>query len=178
MVFRELSGINVIVLYSSMLFKDMDEEAGGLPITPRTATYIAGMVDLLGGIISMYVVKIFSRKALLVGGNFTISILHIIIGFGCLYGNLNLSLIGILVFVMVFVNTGGPVAWIYAAETVTDTGLGICLLFLWITLFLLSFISPILMEPDSFVGPHNLFFIFSTINMLATVYAYVFIKET
>ena len=129
------------------------------------------MVDLVGGIVSMYVVKIFSRKALLVWGNFIIAIAHVWVGVACLYGNLHLSLIGILVFVAVFVNTGGPVAWIYAAETVTDTGLGMCLLFLWITLFALSFICPILMSPTSIVGPTNLFFIFSGISLLGTVYS-------
>jgi len=35
MVFRELSGTNVMVLYSSMLFTDMDEESKGFSLTPR-----------------------------------------------------------------------------------------------------------------------------------------------
>ena len=58
-------------------------------------------------------------------------------------------LIMVVVFLFVYGTTSGPIAWLYAAETVIDTALGICLLTLWGTVFLLSLVCPILMAKDS-----------------------------
>jgi len=129
------------------------------------------MVDLFGALLSSYIVKVFKRKTLLVWGNFGIALCHVLIGFAVLYGNINMAFFMIISFELIFVNTSGPVAWIYANETVTDTGLGICLLFLWITLFTLSLISPALMAPESMIGPSNYFFILSGICLFATIYS-------
>ena len=132
---------------------------------------------MVGALISSYTVKKIGRKTLLIWGNLAIAAVHITIGLACSHGNINVAFIMIIIFILIFVNTSGPVAWIYAGETVTDTGLGVCLLFLWITLFILSFICPILMSSNS-IGPINLFYIFSGISILATAYSIIFIKET
>jgi len=80
-------------------------------------------------------------------------------------------------FVIIYEVTCGPIAWIYAIETVIDSGLGICYFFLWGTVLLVSIGSPILMEKDS-LGSSTVFFIFGGISLVATVYVYLFIKET
>ena len=179
MIFRELSAINVIVLYSSILLESMNSKStGSFPITPRQGTYILGMVDLFGGTLAMYTVTLFSRKCLFLFGNFSIAICHMVIGMATVYGDAGIAFGGIVLFIFIFVNTSGPVCWIYADETVSDAGLGVVLLILWMTLFTLSFITPVLMSPDSVVGPTNLFFIFSGINFISTIYAALFIKET
>ena len=73
--------------------------------------------------------------------------------------------------------SSGPVAWLYAAETVIDTALGVCLLTLWGTVFVLSIVCPILMDPKS-LGPTGMFFIFSGLSVFATIYVIFMIKET
>ena len=54
-----------------------------------------------------------------------------------------------MLFLLSYENTSGPVALLYATETTIDAALGICLLTLWGTVFVLSLVCPILMsDPD------------------------------
>ena len=64
--------------------------------------------------------------------------------------------------------------WIYFTETTVDAALGICLFTLWFTVFLLSFICPILMGlnvDDVFMG-------FSVVSLIGALFCYIWIKET
>ena len=73
--------------------------------------------------------------------------------------------------------TSGPIAWVYAAETTVDVGLGFILLTLWLNVVILSQICPILMEPNV-IGPNGVFFMFSGFSLLGAVFMFVYIKET
>ena len=83
----------------------------------------------------------------------------------------------ILLFLVVYQNTSGPVTWLYTAETTIDSALGICLLTLWGTATVLTLICPPLMSAD-FLGPNNVFFIFSGISFFAMIFMIFYIKET
>lgn len=83
----------------------------------------------------------------------------------------------VLLFLFVYQNTTGPVTWLYAAETTVDAGLGLCMFTLWITVFILTLICPVLMGKD-ILGPSNVFFIFSAFSAFGAFYSYYFIKET
>ena len=83
----------------------------------------------------------------------------------------------ILLFLVVYQNTSGPVTWLYTAETTIDSALGICLLTLWGTATVLTLICPPLMSADS-LGPNNVFFIFSGISFCAMIFMIFCIKET
>ena len=80
-------------------------------------------------------------------------------------------------FLFIYQNTSGPIAWMYAAETTADVAMGTCLLTLWGTVFILTLVCPKLMEPES-LGPSAVFYMFSGISIVATLYCYVFIRET
>ena len=73
--------------------------------------------------------------------------------------------------------SSGPLAWVYAAETVVDTGLGVVLVTLFATVLLLSLVCPILMDPDS-IGPTGMFFIFGGFSFLGALYVIFLMKET
>ena len=66
----------------------------------------------------------------------------------------------VMVFMLIFQNSSGPIAWIYCSETTIDAGMGVCLLTLWGTVFVLSLVCPIIMDPSS-LGPSITFFILS-----------------
>ena len=82
-----------------------------------------------------------------------------------------------ILFMGAFSWSSGPVAWVYAAETVVDTGLGVCMFTLSGTLCILSLVCPILMDPKA-IGPSGVFFIFSGFSVFATIYVFFFLKET
>ena len=124
-----------------------------------------------------YFVKFFGRKTLLIWGHMALAIIHSAIAVFNIY-NVN---IGVIVMMMVFEAaqawTSGPIAWVYAAETVVDTGLGVVLFTLWFTVLILTFICPILMDPNS-VGPTGMFFIFGGFSFLGGIYVIFIMKET
>ena len=55
--------------------------------------------------------------------------------------------------------------------------LGICLLTLWGTVFILSLVCPILLKPEV-LGASGVFFIFSGISIFGSLYGVFVIKET
>jgi len=113
----------------------------------------------------------------LIFGHIAIAIVHSMVAIFNIEGS-NVGVVTmIILFSFAYQNTSGPVAWMYAAETTIDAGMGICLLTLWGTVFVLSLICPIVMDPDS-LGPNNTFFIFSGLSVLGATYSYFMIKET
>lgn len=68
-------------------------------------------------------------------------------------------------------------AWLYAAETTAESAMGLVLLTLWGSVLILTLICPPLMEPSS-LGPSTMFYIFSGLSLMATVFVYFYIKET
>lgn len=174
-IFHELTGINVINLYSTTMFKEMHKGGGG--IAPRTGTYIVGVFNVVGTACSILFVNNFGRKTLLIWGHILIAIVHAMVGYFNVEGNNNGVVAMIMVFLFVYGNTSGPLAWLYAAETVIDVAMGICLLTLWGTVCVLSQVCPILMDVNS-IGPSNVFFIFSGLSVFGALYVAVFIKES
>jgi hypothetical protein len=47
-------------------------------------------------------------------------------------------LITMVMFLAIYQITNGPIIWVYMSEVAVDTALGICILFLWGTVLLLS----------------------------------------
>lgn len=144
MLFHEFVGINVIIQYSNQIFIDMQDS--GSSITPKKGTFIIGIVHLFATSMSVLGIKKLPRKTLLFLGFVGISIAHGGVGWFNNQGNSDAVLGMMLLFIFVYMNTSGPVAWVYAAETLVDSSLGCSLFTLWSSIFVLSLISPILMS--------------------------------
>lgn len=117
-------------------------------------------MGVVATLISTLTVKHIGRRTLLLIGHLLLTFIHL---FVALFNILNIDigvLIMILLFMLVYMNTSGPVAWIYATETCTDAGLGINRFMLYFTVILLSMGTPVLMDPSS-IGPNATFFIFA-----------------
>ena len=115
-----------------------------------------------------YMINFFNRKTLLIGGHIAIAIIHASIGFFSIYHN-NAGVVSmVMAFMVAYSMSSGPIAWLHASETVIDTGLGICIMVLFGTIFFLSLVCPILMDPSS-LGTTRMFFLFSAISVLATL---------
>ena len=111
------------------------------------------------------------------GGHLCIAVVHALFGIFNLLGLDNAMLGMILLFNVVYQNTSGPVAWLYATETTIETALGTCLLTLWGTVFILSLVCPVIMAEDA-LGPSGTFFIFSGLSIFGALYSFFMIKET
>lgn len=146
-------------------------------ITPRQGTYLVGLANMLASMCSTQIVRYIGRRKLLIFGHLGIAVVHSLVGYFNTIGSDIGVLSMLLTFLFVYQNTSGIVCWIYCAETTIDAALGICLFTLWGTVFILSLVSPILMNEDS-LGPTNVFYMFGGISILGMIYCYVFIKET
>jgi MFS transporter, SP family, xylose:H+ symportor len=136
-----------------------------------------GFFQVTFGILASWIVKTFGRRPLIIWGHIGMGISHISLGIL----NNNHYDIGVLSMIIVFISiysvTSGTVAWLYAAETTIDAGLGVCILVLWGVTFVLSLICPLLMG-DNYLGVSNMFFLFGSLTSFGSVYGHFLIKET
>ena len=136
-----------------------------------------GLTAFGAGILSFFVVHRFGRRTLLIVGHLGIAVIHVLIGYFGIVENSAGVISSVLSFMLVYDLTSGPVAWIYCTETTIDAALGICIFVLWGTVFILSIVCPILLQPDS-LGPSNTFFAFAVISVISAAYCYFIMKET
>lgn len=77
--------------------------------------------------VSIWTISNFGRRPLLLWGFIGIAICHTLTAtFILTKFNIGIILM-ICAFMAVYQNTTGPIAWVYAAETMTDVGLGVAL---------------------------------------------------
>ena len=165
-IFHELSGINVIYIYSNVLLNRI--LVPGSAFTPRTGTYIIAIANVCSFIVATWTVKTFGRKPLLFWGHLGIAVAHAMIGAFILTGFDMGILVMICVFIFVYANTTGTVAWVYSAETCTDIGLGVCLLTLWAVVLLEVLTVPMLMNTG--IETSGVFFLFAIFGIVATIF--------
>ena len=104
-----------------------------------------GFANVIGCVFSICTIKRFNRKSIMVYSQLMFAFIHSVIGVSCDNGNSTLELVGIFLFVLIYLNTSGPLAWVYAAETTIDEGLSFCLFTLYLNVLILSLVCPILM---------------------------------
>jgi len=96
MVFHELTGINVINLYSHKIFQDMKANGGGINV--RDGVTIVGIANLIASLISTQGVKYIGRRTLLIYGHIGICLAHA----GVAIFNIEGENIGVVIMVIVF----------------------------------------------------------------------------
>ena len=105
-----------------------------------------------------YTIKYVGRKKLLIWGHIGIAVIHASVAIFNIEGNRIGVVTMVTIFLFVYYNTSGPIAWMYAAETTIDAGMGICFMMLWGTTVILTLVCPIIMDPKC-LGPNTTFFI-------------------
>ena len=146
-------------------------------LTPRAGTYVVGIVYFFSSLLSTLTLKLFGRRTLLILGHLLIAIIYALLALFNTQGNHTGVFLMVLAFIFVYSNSTGPVTFVYATETLTDAGLGFGMFVCYITAFILSLVGPVLMGDKSF-GLSNVFYMFSVLSAVATVYVWVYIKET
>jgi len=144
--------------------------------TPRTGTYIIASSNLLAFVMAIWTIKSFGRRPLLLYGHIGIAIAHALIGWFIIIG-FDIGIVAMIcIFIWIYANTTGPIAWVYSAETCTDIGQGVCLFTLWAVVLIEVLIVPMLMS--SALQPQGVFFLFAGFSAVAAVFIYFYLKET
>ena len=144
-VFHELTGINAIMLYSNEIFKQMSS-AGTSSISPRTGTYLVGLCNFLGQLFAVFIIRRFPRRTLLIPGHLLIALCHLLVGVCAIQGLDTGVLAMILLFLVVYEITNGPIIWLYVSEVVVDSALGVCIFSLWGVALLLTLTTNFMMK--------------------------------
>ena len=175
MVFHELTGINVILAYSNTILLHIfgDKTSG---FTARTGTYVISLVNFFSSFMSIFMVKRFGRRTLLLWGHTGVALAHLCVAI-CTITSTNIGVLGgICFFLFAYQNSSGPVAWLYAAETCCDVGLAVSLNTLWGTVLVLQLTTQPLM--DSALQSQGVFFLFAGFSVIAIFYVYFYMAET
>jgi phage shock protein PspC (stress-responsive transcriptional regulator) len=116
MAFQQLSGINVIILYSSKIF-----ESVGISTTLGAA--LTNSANLFGAIVGMSLLSCFGRKFSLCLWTLFMAGCMIGMGFAFNISAATPELIFILAFVFFFELGNGVIPWLYAAEILSNSGM-------------------------------------------------------
>ena len=80
------------------------------------------------------------------------------------------------VFMAIYQNTSGPVAWMYAQETLTDAALGVGINVLFFCIFSLGLATPYLI--GSALGAAGTFYLFALFALMGFFTLYPTLKES
>ena len=135
------------MLYSNIILTDIyGEDTGDGGFTPRQGTYVVALINLIGATTAIWTINKFGRRFLLLWGHTGVAFSHFMIGISiCVDWNPGV-LIGICLFLFIYQNTSGPIAYQYATETVCDSALSVCICSLYLTVLFLSLVTNPLME--------------------------------
>ena len=78
-VFHELTGINVVLMYSSTILENILGTDPG-SFNARQGTYLVAIVNLLSSFTSIFTVRKFGRRTLLLAGHFSIFCAYMLMG--------------------------------------------------------------------------------------------------
>ena len=173
MVFHVLTGYSAVIAFSTSIFKKI--LAGPDTITPEQGTYCVGATSAISAMLGILVVRNFGRRTLLVWGHALMALIHFVIAF-CALMEYQIFIIGLVnLFLLIYLTTSGPVAWIYSAETCTDSTLGIVIMTLWGTITIEVLTSQTI---ETLITQVGFFAMFGVFNVIATIFVYFSIGET
>ncbi len=156
------------MFYSSTIFSTIP----GFKAT--TGTALVGVVNMVATLASTFLLAFFGRKTLL----WTLSFLMAadLVGLGVAYitkvAALEITLI--LVFVILFEFSIGPILWIYMSETMTEKGVSLGTLANWIFTIIMALVTPTLIDA---IGGY-LFIIFGCFCFACGLFSLFIVKET
>lgn len=184
-ILQQLSGINVIIFFSNTV-----------AIIPRDSThaftFVIGTVNWLSTLFAMVLMRYYGRKTLLLWGQLAMcawnSLLFLIYK-DSLDQNASRSLqYGVMALVVLFVisfaTTIGPICWIHLAEIMTEKGMSIAVWINWWAVIFISYL-PTIKSPEKSGNDGNnqrdlsiFFFFFSGVSISGFFLINLFIKET
>ncbi len=176
-VLQQFSGINAIIYYGPNIF----QSAGLSSSNALIFQVIIGTVNFLSTIIAIAYADKYGRKFLLKTGLTGIIISLVLCGFLFYTKNTQgiLLLILMMVYIICFAFSIGPVTWILINEIfpthVRVKAVTVCTMALWIAVWLVGQFFPWLLEK---VGPAFTFWAFAAFSLINLIFSLTIVKET
>ena len=160
----QMSGINCITMYSTLLFIDIGE---GL-LLARTLTSLSTFSRIVAALLLLPIVSKLKSRSIAITGHFVMAVNLLMIGFISKYPYLKyLTVANIFIYVMAFGASIGPICWSYSSQVMPDKGMAIGTAVNWGIGTILVLLFPFII---SFVGFDGCFFIFAGFNFFGFIY--------
>ncbi|CRL04570.1 CLUMA_CG017639, isoform A, partial [Clunio marinus] len=183
MFFQQLSGINVVIFYSSEIFQD-----ARVGMAPEYATIMIGVVQIIATFLAYLILERFGRRLMLVLSGSLMAMCTLVMGiyFGtkdrdesAVDGIWWISLLALCVYIAAFFFGFGPVPWLILSELFSTDIKGIIVpmtgTFYWTLAFVVTILYPPLHE---ILGHSTCFFIFTFFNILGIFFGCYLVPET
>ena len=198
-IFQQMIGINVIMYYAPVIFKDMGAETNASLLS----TIYVGVVNLVFTILAIMMVDKLGRKPLLKGGAIIMAVAMLTVGFIFYFGLSQANIDGeqvnqfanqgsaiaafvfILIFIAGFAISWGPVAWVLLSELfpnkIRGQAMALATATLWGSNWIISWTFPIMNNSSYLIDKFNhgfAYWIYGVIGVLAAIFVSKFVPET
>ena len=168
-ILQQLSGINAILYYSTLLFKDYGEFS-------RILTIMISGLRLITACLLLPIIDRYGRKPLTVISTFCMGACFFIITLLMGFSGLQVTLVIFIdLYLILFGVSLGPICWIYTSEILSDKAMALCTALNWGTCAVVVLIFPLVI--DSY-GLSSIFIVFGTVNILGAIYMHFDMIET
>ncbi len=178
-VFQQFVGINTVIYYAPTIFEQAGVASASSAIL---ATSVVGVVNVLATIVAILLVDRLGRRRLLLGGSSIMVVALVMLGiiFAHNSGHIGgLTLIALIVYILAFALSFGPVFWLMSAEIfptrVRAAGASISSFANWTANLLVSitFLSLI-----GAIGAPATFWLYAFFGILAFIFSWILVPET
>lgn len=167
-ILQQWSGVNAIFSYSATMFKFST-------FMGRVFSLVISVVNFFATCFSIPFVDKFGRRPLLILGTLGCAVTLAVTGVTSFFDQPYVSLVFVILFVVCFEQSLGPVVWIYCGEVLFDGAMGVSVMTNWTCYFILVLVFPYIAE---YAGIYVCFWIFAVICLLGVIYFYIYIFET
>jgi len=178
-VFQQFVGVNTVIYYAPTIFQQAGFSSASSAIL---ATSVVGIVNVLATIVAILLVDRLGRRRLLLGGSIIMVVALVMLGiiFAHNSGHIGgLTLIALIVYILAFALSFGPVFWLMSAEIfptrVRASGASISSFANWAANLLVSitFLSLI-----GALGAPATFWLYASFGVLAFIFSWLLVPET
>ena len=172
-VFQQLTGINIIMFYSSKIF-----EKANLALSAQSVTGLVGGVNFVTTLGGMALLTYAGRRTIMLWGNLLMASVLLGLGVCSLVDQKLLEIVLLLCFIALFEFSSGPITWLYMAEIMQDKAVSIATVLNWLISLIVSATIPSILKA---IGDDNIGYIFIFVGgctAAGTLFIFAFMKET
>jgi SP family xylose:H+ symportor-like MFS transporter len=180
-VFQQLVGINAVLYYAPLMFKNMH-----MSDDPLLLTVITGAANVLFTLVATFTVDRLGRKPLLIAGGLVMAVAMLSLGWlFCIHDKSLLSLGAVLLYIAGFAFSWGPIVWVLLSEIfpnpIKGKALAIAVAAQWIANLLVSSSFKVLDGNSYLTATFNhgfAYFLYGGFSVLAALFVWRYVPET
>ena len=136
-IFQQLTGINVIMFYSTKIF-----QKANLSLSAQSITGLVGGVNFITTFGGLILLSLAGRRTIMLWCNVLMAIVLVCLGFCSLEEQKILEIVLLLSFIALFEFSSGPITWLYMSEIMQDKALTVATFLNWIINLIISATIP------------------------------------